>query len=177
MSNLATTRGRDKSRKMSYIASIVRTCWRGIGAKAANSSGGTEDLRALLLERALPVEHDGDWRCGGFEVAVHDAAFVGGFEGVGDLVGDAQSGVERHGSFGRLAFDVFHHQVIGADVVDLADVGMVERGDGFGFALEAFGELGGGDFDGDVAVEAGVVGAVDFAHAAGADGGLDFVEA
>lgn len=36
-------------------------------------------------------------------------------------------------------------------------------------------EFGGKDFDGDVALEAGVTGFVDFAHAAGAEGCEDFV--
>jgi hypothetical protein len=70
-----------------------------------------------------------------------------------------------------------------ADIVERADVGMIEAGDGFGFALEAgfqggvVGEVGGEDFDGDFAAEAGVAGAIDFAHAACADGGKDFVGA
>ena len=64
-----------------------------------------------------------------------------------------------------------------------ADVGMVEAGDGAGFAFEAgaevfaLGDVVGEDFDGDGAVEAGVFGFVDFAYAAGADGGDDFVRA
>ena len=54
---------------------------------------------------------------------------------------------------------------------------MVQRGDGAGFAVEAFCELLLCHFDGDDAVEAGVAGAVDFAHSAGADEGEDFVGA
>ena len=45
------------------------------------------------------------------------------------------------GPVDRLAFDVLHHQVVRADVVELADVGMIQGGDGAGFALEAFAEL------------------------------------
>jgi len=33
----------------------------------------------------------------------------------------------------------------------------LERGDGLGFALEALRELGGGNFDGDVAIQARIV--------------------
>jgi hypothetical protein len=51
------------------------------------------------------------------------------------------------------------------DIVKLADVGVIQRGHGSRFALEAFGESGLGDFDGDGAVQAGVGGFVDFAHA------------
>ena len=80
----------------------------------------------------------------------------------------------------RLAFDVLHDEVVQtvllADVVEGADVRMVELGDGFGFALEtglelgAFGEVLGKDLDGNGAVEAGVRGFVDLAHATGSDG-------
>ena len=54
---------------------------------------------------------------------------------------------------------------------------MIQRGDRAGFALEALAELFGGDFDGDVAPEARVAGAIHFAHAAGADEREDFVRA
>src|ERR1700676_1641755 len=111
-----------------------------------------------------------DLDVGRLEVAVRDASFVRGFERVGDLVGDAESGVERHRPFGRLALDILHYQVIGADVVNLADIRMIERGDGFGFALEALRELGGGNLDSYVAIQARIARAVDLAHAARADG-------
>ena len=39
------------------------------------------------------------------------------------------------------ALDEFHDEVIRPDVVELADVRMVQRGDGPGFTLEAFGQL------------------------------------
>ena len=52
---------------------------------------------------------------------------------------------------------------------------MIQGRDGAGFALEAFGELLGGNFDGDVAVQAGIARAVDFAHPAGSDGGENFI--
>src|ERR1700674_5007922 len=52
-----------------------------------------------------------------------------------------------------------------------------------GFAFEATlefgsaGQMGGKDFDRDAAIKTGVTSAVDFAHAASADGGDDFVGA
>ena len=67
------------------------------------------------------------------------------------------------------------------DVVERADVRMIERGDALRFALEARPELGIGreggrqHLDGDGALEAGVAGLVDLAHAAGADGADDLV--
>jgi hypothetical protein len=54
---------------------------------------------------------------------------------------------------------------------------VVQGGDSAGFVFETFGELVLGDFDGDDAVQAGVPGAVDFAHAACADGREDLIRA
>ena len=61
------------------------------------------------------------------------------------------------------------------------DVRMVQRGEHFGFALEARQPLGIGgdgrrqDLDGDVALQLGVAGAIDLAHAANAERRDDFV--
>ena len=69
------------------------------------------------------------------------------------------------------------------DVVQRADVRMVERRDGARFALEALAELGiggecvGQDLDRDDAIEPRVARLVDLAHAAGADEREDFVGA
>src|SRR5271169_4586614 len=79
--------------------------------------------------------------------------------------------------FGQgFAFEVFHHQVIGAvlgaDVVEMADVGMVQRGNGAGLALHAllqFGrrrKTGGKNFHRHGAIKAGVAGTVNLSHAA-----------
>jgi len=46
-----------------------------------------------------------------------------------------------------------------------------------GLALGALGEMLGEDFDGDDAIQAGVVGFVDLAHAAGSNGSEDLVGA
>src|SRR5262249_43954446 len=83
------------------------------------------------------------------------------------------------------AFDVFHDEIVGAvfvaDVIEDADVGMIQRGDGFCFAVESLARLGlscgmvGQNFYGDNAVEASVAGAIDFAHAAAAKNGKDLV--
>src|SRR6185369_6560858 len=72
----------------------------------------------------------------------------------------------------RLAFEQFHDQVVVADVVERADVGMVQRGDGLGLALEARAQVGAmrelrrKDFDRYAAVEARVTCAIDLAHSA-----------
>jgi hypothetical protein len=75
----------------------------------------------------------------------------------------------------RVDANELHDQIIGADVVELADSGVVQRGDGAGLALESLGELLLQDLDGDDAIEAGIAGLVDVAHATGADGGENFV--
>ena len=74
----------------------------------------------------------------------------------------------------RLAFEVFHGQkgsaVFFADVVDGADVGVVQRRGGAGLAAEAVEDgklaanLVGQKFECDEAAKAGVLGLVDHAH-------------
>ena len=85
----------------------------------------------------------------------------------------------------RLAVEELHDQEVGAvlraDVVEMADVRMIQRGNGAGFALETLlefgigGEMSGENLDGNGAIEARVFRAVDLAHAAGAERGLNFV--
>ena len=67
------------------------------------------------------------------------------------------------------------------ELVDRADVRVVQARDRSGFALEAFleivvaGHVARDDFDGDGAIDAGVLRAAHLAHTAAADGGFDFV--
>ncbi len=62
--------------------------------------------------------------------------------------------------------------VLLSDVVQGADVGVVETGDGSCFSLKAFPQFGsllemlGKDLEGDLSVQAAVFGEIDFAHAA-----------
>ena len=76
----------------------------------------------------------GDDDVGGLDVAVDDAGGVGLAQAFGDLDGDAERFVEAQALAGDegvegFAGDVFHHQTVGAfvleDVVDGDDVGMV----------------------------------------------------
>jgi hypothetical protein len=75
----------------------------------------------------------------------------------------------------RLTFHQFHHQVIRANVIQRADVGMVQRGDGPSFPLEASTELLRANFDGDLTAKASVYRPINTAHGAGADRGFDLV--
>ena len=95
--------------------------------------------------------------------------------------GDVEKLIDLDGAaadevFQSLAVEKFHGDegaAFGfADVVDGADVGVIEGGCGLGFALEAgeclriSGDVFGEEFESDEAVEAGVFGFVDDAHAA-----------
>ena len=82
-------------------------------------------------------------------------------------------------------FEIFHHQVIDAvlmaDVVERADVRMIQAGNGAGFAIESlanFRRVGYAlreNFDGDGAVQPRIARAIHFAHATSAKRRLNFV--
>lgn len=63
------------------------------------------------------------------------------------------------------AFDISHHQIVRPDILKIANVRGVERRNGAGFRGEAFRELGVGNFDCYVAMEAVVMGAIHLTHA------------
>jgi hypothetical protein len=121
---------------------------------------------------------------------VNDAVRVRLVERIRDRHGVAQRFVDRHRAARDplrqvLAVEELHDEELApfvvADVVERADVGMLERGDRARLAVEALAELRVGgkgrrqDLDGDGAIEPGVARAVDLPHAAGADGIADFV--
>ena len=134
----------------------------------------------------------------GLQVAMDDPALVRGVETVGNLPRDAGRG-RRSGPIGAAARDVLlegfpfdqfqdqraHPGAVGAhgvfDPVDGADVGMIERGEHPGLALEAGQPLRIAheerrqDLDRHVAPEPGVVGAVDLAHPAFAEQRPDLI--
>jgi hypothetical protein len=100
---------------------------------------------------------------------------VGSFERLGNLARNWESFGERQRTAKLLAFDQLHDDGVLFEAVDLGDVGMVERGQDSRFALKALhagsvlGEGGRKDLDGDITIQLGIAGAVDFAHAASAD--------
>jgi len=108
---------------------------------------------------------------------------MGSIERIGNLDAQREHCIELHWTvtddmFQRGAVEVFHDDirlaVLLADVVDGADIRMVERGGGSGLAAEALerqpvsGYIFGEEFEGDEAVKASVLGLVDDAHAAAA---------
>ncbi len=116
-----------------------------------------------------------------FQITMGDAGFVRFCQAFGDLRGDVenlahgdQAGFQQLAK--GLACDKLHGDVVAcavaAEFVDRDDVGVVERGGGFGFlfkakqAFDVSGKCGGKNLDGDATFEAGVNGMVDLAHAA-----------
>jgi hypothetical protein len=73
-----------------------------------------------------------------------------------------------------LAFDELHHQRVVFDAVDMRDVGMIERREDFGFALESrqpfaiVGDISGEDLDGDLALQPRIARPIHLSHTAGA---------
>ena len=126
----------------------------------------------------------------GLEVAVDDALVVGGGQAAGDLaavlggLARGQRALEQAVAQG-LALEQLGHQegraLLAAEIVDRQDVGVREGGDGLGLALEpgqargVVGQVAGQDLDRHVALEVGVAGREDLAHAAGADAAGDAV--
>ena len=109
-----------------------------------------------------------------------DAGAMRAVECVGDLDGEFERLIERESSLldpgrQRLALHVLHHHVPGAilvaDVVEHANIRVVQRRHSAGFAFEtgaqvfSLGDMFGQDLDGDGAVEASVAGLVHFSHA------------
>jgi hypothetical protein len=108
-----------------------------------------------------------------FEVAMNDALLVRGLERVGNLSGDGQGFVQGQRTLAEplsqsRSLHQFHHQVIGADVIDLTDIGVVQRRDQASLPHRTVVELGECDFESHFATQPGVVGAIHGAHATGA---------
>lgn len=66
----------------------------------------------------------------------------------------------------RSAFDALHHQVVGSDVIERADIGMAELRNGASLAREALAESVVADFYGDVPAQAGIARLINAAHSA-----------
>ncbi len=108
---------------------------------------------------------------------MQDPALVRGLKRAGDLEREPQRFCCFHWSLERSALDVFQHQVIRADIVDLANVRMVQRRNGTRLQFESGTMLMLQTFDGDEAIQPGVAGFPHLSHCARADEGQDFVRA
>ena len=103
------------------------------------------------------------------------AAIVSRFHRARDLDRLTDRFGRRNRTTQRLAVDVFEHEIAWPDVVQLADVRMVQGRDRTRFVFESaqairvIGHRRGENLDGDVAIETRIAGAVDFAHPASAE--------
>src|ERR1700693_346261 len=106
---------------------------------------------------------------------------MSGREGIGDFNANFENGINLDRAavdamLQGLAFEQLHDDersiIVFADIVNGADIGMVQGGSGASFALKAFeglrigGRVFGKEFKGYAVVEAGIFGAIDHAHAA-----------
>ena len=173
---------------------------REAGSNELGDDRGRHDLHALVLAREAEIEQLGprarDHHVARLQVAVHDPASVRAVEGGGDLGAQLEHVLQRQPTLleppgERLPFDQFEHEVVqlaavhfrASHVVERADVGMVQGGDALRLALEPRPELGirgqlrREQLQGHVALQAGVAGAIDLAHPAGAQRHRDLVGA
>src|SRR5437868_14117413 len=90
-------------------------------------------------------------------------------EGFADFAGVLQRLLDGQRTLERDALDVLHDQVVGSNVVERADVGMIQGRDGAGFALKTLTKLSLGNLDGHDAIKARVTSLVDVAHSARTD--------
>ena len=113
---------------------------------------------------------------------MNDSVRVRGVETCGDLPGQRdrlsnRNRAARNPVRQRLAFDELHDEkvdaLVGSDVVERADIEVLDGGDRPGLALEALQQAGfprdvcRKNLDGDRAIEAGIARAVHLAHGAG----------
>ena len=143
-----------------------------------------ESLEGIERVAALAADQEA---VAGLDVAVDDAAVVGGLQRGADLDGDGDDAAPREWAGAgleqgveALALEVLHHRVEQA-VVALAEVGdgdavlVAEAGAEQGLLMEAAAKVlvaavvGVEDLDGDGGAEGHVAGLVDGAHAAAAD--------
>ena len=162
------------------------------GRRRRGAGAGHRDrpeLREAKVEQldATLGHHHVAW----LQVAMDDPLAMGGVERVSDQDAVAKDLIQRKGAvdkaaFQRLPFKVLHDQEVDVavltDIVEYTDVGVRQRRNG-PFALEAVPTIGiltvvaGQGLDRHRAIQSGVTGLVNLAHAARADEGQDFVRA
>src|SRR5262249_55136962 len=116
---------------------------------------GCQRSFAFLKRSALPGQSEvqqldalfGHQNIRWLEVAMRDAFPVRGIQRVQDLPCVFGSFFQRKWTSQRSAFDHLHHQVIGTDIVEMANMGMVEGSDDVRLSREAFTEPSDADFD------------------------------
>src|SRR4051812_6219404 len=102
-------------------------------------------------------------------------ASMGGRECIANLAGILQHLLKLKRPAESMSFDILHHEIIRPNVVQGADMRMIESGDRTSFALETIGESLLTDLDRNDTMETRVMGLVDFAHSACPDRACDSV--
>src|SRR3990170_5702738 len=155
--------------------------WR-VGGELDGSGRLLLQLRQTEVEElaALFRQHN----VSGLDVAMRGAFAMRLVERVSYLDGVAQHLLKRQRPFEqsrgqRLTLQILHDEILGArllaDVIEHADVRVLEVGDGFSFALESLAQLGveremlRENFDSHVAIQTGVEALIHFTHAPRAD--------
>jgi hypothetical protein len=133
----------------------------------------TEVEQLGVRTSALPNDHD----IGRLQIAVKNAACVRRVQRVGNLAGQPHRFVSSHWTAERFALEILEDEVVGSDVVDLANVWVVDRGDGARFTLKPAHIVSDHPLDRDRAIQAFLVRLVDLAHTSRADQRFDRVRA
>ena len=152
-----------------------------VGASSGALFAATYFSEAKIKDLGLASLGDHDVR--GFYVAVDDASSVGRVQGIGDFNCEPQQRIQIERTAGDLvgqesAVNILHDDegatVLLTDVVDGADVRMIQRGCRLRLTLETAqslrvsGNLLGQEFQSDETMEPGVFGLIDHTHAAAA---------
>ena len=171
------------------VPASVPTCC--VGASPERSASGRVSL-ARPKSRIFIASVAGNENVFRLQVAMDDALFVRGGQTTGNLLSVVDGLAGRESAVAQavpqcLAFQQFRDDVgraaVFANVEDGKNVGMVQRCRRAGFLRETLQALGIGgkrcweNLDGDIAVQATVASAVDFAHPTGADWRLNFIRA
>ena len=96
------------------------------------------------------IDHDIGW----LQIAVQNAAFVRRVQGAGNLARQPHGFVSSHRTADRFPLEILADEAIGADLVDLANVWMVDRGNGERLALKSARIVGNQPLDRDRAIQA-----------------------
>jgi len=111
------------------------------------------------------------------QISMRDASLVSGIQRIQNLTGKLDGFFERQRPFQWSALDVLHHQIVWADVVQRADVRVIQRRHNASLALEPVSESSCATLMATHAIESGVPRLPHFSHAPRADRRENFVGA
>src|SRR5262249_38967271 len=109
------------------------------------------------------------------DVAMGDAFPMRSIQGVENLARILHDLFQRKRTFQRGSFDELHDEVVGAYIIEMANVRMIKRGNNLRFLGEALTKPARANLNRYIAVQARISGPVDFAHTAFAEQCRNFV--